>query len=647
MIAALRLGLRLAGGGAATRGSRVRSLMVAVAAGVGVLLMLAVLAIAHSETGRRDHGLVSDSGVSLMLATVVVTVGLPVLVLAATAGRLAAAVRDRRLANLRLLGMTPGRTRAVAAVETGAVAVIGAAVGWLLFLALRSLLVVADPVGREWELGTFTPTLTGYAVVLLAVPAAVTLVSAWPGRRAPSEDLAVARRAHSRPPSRWRLAPLAFGAALTGFVFVMSPPPGRAASIDLSVPMFAAIISLGLGVVLVVPVFVRLVADLLVRRRQSPAAVIAGRRLQDQPVATTRLVAGLLIGLFLVTGARAIVVAFEQTNQYQSAASLRATGQVGTELTSPSLAESLQETLAGIDGVRAVETFAYLRTGCGKNGPCHTALVGTCEDLAHVAGPLPTCLPGEPAWLGPGWADNRKSMTVRAYEPEGTVAQHSHVRIPAPTYSLPRSAYDAVDAQVFIPRSTPAISDLVSATSVQVVVAAEPGVLLSSLSTAESDWTGTGPAPMLVEVDGRTVVISTPYMAYYDFVAGLRQIVWAVAAVILSVGLLAFAIGAIDRAMSRRAEMVSLQLTGVSPRVLRRTQWIEAALPLGAGVVLAVGTGFLAGACYLAFGTELVNAPWQQSLTLLAVSVVASGGVAGLTVLAVSPRVRPELIRSE
>lgn len=40
----------------------------------------------------------------------------------------------------------------------------------------------------------------------------------------------------------------------------------------------------------------------------------------------SRVVAGLLIGLFVVTGARALVVAFEDTPQYRSEARLHTTG---------------------------------------------------------------------------------------------------------------------------------------------------------------------------------------------------------------------------------------------------------------------------------------------------------------------------------
>ncbi len=613
--------------------------MVALAAAVGTLIMLGVLAIAHSEAGEAEHGLVSPHGMSLLLATVVVTVGLPVLVLAATAGRLAAAMRDRRLANLRLLGMSAGLTRLVAAVETGAAAVVGAVIGAVGFLGARPALVAWHPAGRHWESATLTPTIFGYAVVLLVVPGAVTLVSASPARASASDALATARHANARRPSWWRVAPLLLGAALATYVFAAATP--EEAEGRLVVPLFAAIVSLGVGIVLVVPSFVRLVADLLVRGR-GPATVIAGRRLQDQPASTSRVVSGLLIGLFVVTGARAVVVAFEQTPQFQAAATLQTTGQTGTRVTGRHHATSLAAKVAEVEGIRDTEALGFLRTTCAHDGSCLSAVVGTCDQLVRLVGPLPTCREGRPAWLGGQWALPRATLSVHAVTPEQELTGHA-ARITAPRYALPEAVGDALDAQVFIPRGTPGVRRLVARTSVEVIAAADAGVPITSLSTGVT----AGPGALILQIDGRDVLFQAPDMSYFDFVSGLRQIVWSVAAVVLSVGLLAFAIGAVDRAMSRRAELICLRLAGVSPRLLRRTQWIEAALPLGAGVVLAVGLGTLAGACYLAFGTEVSHTPWRQSLVLAGVSAAAAAAVAGLTVVAASPRIRADLIRTE
>jgi hypothetical protein len=99
--------------------------------------------------------------------------------------------------------------------------------------------------------------------------------------------------------------------------------------------------------------------------------------------------------------------------------------------------------------------------------------------------------------------------------------------------------------------------------------------------------------------------------------------------------------------MSRRREVTSLQLVRVSGRLLRRVQWVEVALPLAFGIVLSVGLGALASAAYLAFGNEPHAVPWRQTLVIAGVSLVTATLVAGLTVIAANPRIRPELVRAE
>lgn len=183
---------------------------------------------------------------------------------------------------------------------------------------------------------------------------------------------------------------------------------------------------------------------------------------------------------------------------------------------------------------------------------------------------------------------------------------------------------------MFLPRDLLDDAPVLERAPVDVLVIADPGRDLSDDLSANGLFVG-----------------SFWEFADYDFVAGLRAVVCAVAAVILSVGMLAFAVAAIDRALTRRREVVSLQLVGVSPGLLRRTQWIEAALPIAAGTLLAIGLGLLAGATYLSIGGIAHDVPLQQSLTLGVVSVISAFGIAGLTVLAASPPIRPDLIRAE
>lgn len=160
------LGARLAWG---TPGQRGRSLMVVFAAAVGTLVMLAILAIAAAERLRTDNGF-SPAELQRLTTAIVLAVALPVVALAATIGRLSASLRDRRLANLRLLGLTPLQPRVVAATEVGLAAVAGTAIGLIAFFALRPVLASADLAGREWSAAALQTGALGYVLALLGVP---------------------------------------------------------------------------------------------------------------------------------------------------------------------------------------------------------------------------------------------------------------------------------------------------------------------------------------------------------------------------------------------------------------------------------------------------------------------------------------------
>ncbi len=568
-----------------------------------------------------------------LLAAVVTVVAMSVLVMVASVARLSAGVRDRRLAGLRLLGLTPARTRVVAAVESGAGAVVGGVLGLGLFWLTRPVVSQLEIAGRDWSGTSFTPWPLAAAVVVVGLPALSVAVALLPTRGLSRGMLALAKLDAARMPSPWRLLPLGVGLLLIG---VRPPTDGDISDFRLAV-FVAAVVLCGLGALLVVPVLTQLIAELLVRVPGRPAVRIAGRRLQTQPAGVSRVVAGMLIGLFLVTGARMVLGAFEAQDSYVSAA-LAVEGDHApyqVDLPRGIDLEAAADRLAEVDGAHGAYIDWSVHTPCGGvKSPCLTAFVGSCADLAVAVPGVSGCDDSTPAWVGRGeaaWGDKSSDVLWRN-------GQGEHLRLPAPTTTIAvptdSDPIRADNLQAFIPTSTPGLAALLAPRyeDVAVVVQPEPGIQGELRAVAQELAPGARVYPSFWTDD-------------YEFIAGLRALVWAVAAVVLAIGLLGFAIAAVDRSIDRRAEMVSLQLVGTPRRVIRAAQWWEAALPLALGLPLAVLLGWSAGSGYLALGGALDAQPWESVLGLAGVSVAAALLVAGLTVIACAPRLRADLIR--
>lgn len=626
----IRLGLRLAGVG---RGrERVRAAMVVLASAVGGWVLLGTLAAAHSEW-QLGFSLYDAAGMRNLLLAVITVVAMSVVVLVASVARLSASVRDRRLAGLRLLGLPPARTRLVAAVESGAGAVAGSVLGVGLFWLTRPVVSQLQVAGRDWSGTSFTPWPLAAVMVVMGLPALSVVAAVLPTRGLRRDILAGVRLAAVRRPSPWRLLPLAIGLVL---VEVAPSSDGTISNVRLAA-FVAGVVLCGLGALLVVPVLTRLVADLLVRIPGRPPLRIAGRRLQAQPAGVTRVVAGLLIGLFLVTGGRMVVGAFENTQPYVAAALAIEGGNAPYEVDLPRGADpdAVAEHLAGVDQAKGAYVDQTVRTACrGTGGPCLTAFVGTCADLTVAVPGSSGCDDASSGWLG-------GDSAAWAGDPSSGLAWRGHgdrLRLPAPTttIALPDDVDPdiGVNLQVFLPETTPRLGALTGPGTEDVVVVVDPGAGVQR--DLRSAVAAVAPGARIHPDFARPE---------YEFVAGLRALVWAVAAVVLAVGLLGFAISAVDRTIGRRAEMVSLQLVGTPRRVIRAAQWWEAALPLALGLPLAVLLGWSVGSGYLALGGALEARPGESVLGLAGISVAAALLVAGLTVVACAPRVRADLIR--
>lgn len=634
MTGLVSLGVRLAGGGGPRE--RVRAAMVALASAVGAWLMLVIFAVAAVESG--PDGITSPE-LQRLLATVVVTIALPVVVLIATASRLSASVRNRRLAVLRLIGLSPARTRLVAAIEIGVVSAVGAVVGAALFWLTKDLVAGIHIAGRDWTRAPFQPALAVSVAVVFAFPAVSVLVSALPTRLASSRALAVTRTADSSRPNLLRLLPVAVGAVLLAYALTWPQDGGEPGTREIEIILAGGALT-GLGLLLVVPVFVRGVADLSLRAAGHPALRIAARRLQLQSAGTTRVVAGLLIGLFLVSGARCVVTAFEETSQYISAERALFTEQeIRVSLPQGADVEAARNRISAVAGVKGVAGFRMLFSRCGPHAACASAVVTTCADLALAFDTVTGCDDNRAAWLStPGYSGPPPDAPVLRLRTDSGRRGAAALTLEAPTTTIRARGerLPSMTGTLFIPAALPGLVDVTQRGQEGLTVLGEPG--REQVAAVES---------AARQVTPKAVAYSSSFDGDYYFVAGLRALVWSIAAVILAVGLLAFGIAAIDRAVARRPEMVSLQVLGTPRRTIRLTQWLEALLPLAVGVPLATGLGLLAGSAYLSFGSTLVASPWTQVAGLAGTALLASVLVAGLTVIASSPPIRADLIRRE
>jgi hypothetical protein len=431
---------------------------------------------------------------------------------------------------------------------------------------------------------------------------------------------------------------------------------------------FAGTALAGVGLPLAVPVGLRALADYLVRPGRGPATVLAARRLQQEPAGANRLVAALLVGLFLVVGARCVLVAWETTPQYVRAAAAAGTGpQEATVLAPAGRGRASAEAVIGaVPGVRGVAPVRVVDVQCtaaaadrlnpGWRTPAgrpavptcgDRAVVATCAQLAVLVHGARGCVEGQPAWLltpadqSAGPVDHRLRL-ARAVDPgSGRPAPGPPPQL---ALDLPRARLDLVDDpadplwtasrsySLVVPPSTPGIDRLADRAPAQWVVVLDGGAPLDALTRAVQ--------PLGFEVAGE-------YVGDLEVIAGYRRVLYAVAGVVLGVGLVALLIAGIDRASERRRHLAALAVLGVPGRVVRRSQLVQALAPLALGIPVAAGIGLLAGGAYLTVAEERSATPWPV-VALLVVAVAAAGGlVAGGTLLGLGGRIRPADLRRE
>jgi FtsX-like permease family len=226
----------------------------------------------------------------------VVLLAFPVLSLLGSSARLSTVRRTERLATLRLLGASTAQVTGAAVTEVVAVAAVAAVAGIALEWLIAPLLAGIPLAGSGWFTDDLRPSLPVAALTVVAVTL-LGLASAIGGmRQVVVSPLGVARR--SRPGTARLVRALALVAGIA--VFVVANRARGAAGRDVAGLVFGVgLLALFGTVMLIGPLVVRRIGASLARSARSPAKLLAGRRILDDPRGAFRPVAGLTLAVFV------------------------------------------------------------------------------------------------------------------------------------------------------------------------------------------------------------------------------------------------------------------------------------------------------------------------------------------------------------
>ncbi|WP_370969688.1 FtsX-like permease family protein [Amycolatopsis sp. cg9] len=530
----------------------------------------------------------------------------PSLVLVASSARLTAARRERRLAAIRLAGATPGQVTNMVAAETTLSAGIGALLGLLISPALHGLASFVPWAGGTWLAADFTLPVGLTVFIVVAIPVLVVLAGILGLRRVLKNPL-FATGGHTKKPLRWwRL--LALPAA--GLFFLVAVTTAKDSG---GITMVMAGLFLLVGSAAIVgPWVTSAVGGTFVRIWRRPSALLAGRRLRDDPKGAYRASAGIVLAVFAGSMALTLLPTFESMagggRSFQdSVLYVDTDGQHASKIVDQANA-SLQKYGQAEKAVAVGEV--YLVQGEGNNRTGHRALVMTCADAVKLTrfGLTAENCTGGPAVFGDSALDLAQYKLTDNWEGPA-VAVKSGTR--AEAVHLPDS--DLSSTSIIDPAALPDGFAPKYVTVVAPSTDANREIVRTALA---------GPAA------GEEIGSRDQYLFNQQTELGDLRRVTVIG--LIAAGVLAGCSAAVATAgsvMDRRRTFGALMAAGTPVRVLARALRMEAALPalvatIGAGIVgVLVGVGLYS----MVDERGIVLSPWLLAPVVLGVGVALLG----------------------
>jgi hypothetical protein len=251
----------------------------------------------------------NTNAIDLIFCVVALALLFPVLIFIATATRLSAARREQRFAAMRLVGATPRQVNVIAAIESSVAAVVGTAAGFGLFFLFRPPLAAIPWTGAPFFTSDMSLSVPDILLVGLGVPVASAIAALLALRRVRISPLGVTRRVTPKPPRAWRVIPLLLGLAeLAILPSLVSLRGDTDRQIDVYFPGFALVMA---GLLIAGPWLTMAGSRLMAGHTGRPAALIAARRLSDNPKAGFRAISGLILALFIASVAVAVITTMD------------------------------------------------------------------------------------------------------------------------------------------------------------------------------------------------------------------------------------------------------------------------------------------------------------------------------------------------
>jgi hypothetical protein len=578
---------------------------------------------------------IKSSGIDLILSVVALAMLAPVLIFIATATRLSAARREQRFAAMRLVGATRKQVSWLAATESTAAAVLGAAAGFGIFFLLRAPVAGIPFLGQPFFPAELSLSLPDILAVAIGVPVAAAVAARLALRRVRISPLGVARRATPPPPRAWRVLPLLAGLAELGFFVVHGTPASVGGEEWALLSGFLLII---VGLVIAGPWLTMAAARVMARRTSRPGALIAARRLADDPRAAFRAVSGLVLALFITTVAVVGITTQDAkdltrfatpaaaavvTDQLAASGNFRSSAEPAQSGAGPAApAAPLAAQLRGIPGVQGVVVVradpqltipgAFHNLGTNPGGPPGPVPAGvvSCAQLASVPA-LGRCPDGATAAAFPedGFAGPLDGTTS---------AGITWPAVNVPASRLDTLGVDAIDVGTngFVPAVEQARTVL---ENVRAYPSASAPSTLGDLISQENSGNNA-----YQQLANTVILVSLP-------IAGCTL------AASIAAGL-----------ADRKRPFSLLRLTGARLATLRRVVALESAVPLVAVAAVAIGTGFGAAAEYASVAQDhAMVAPGVAYYLITAAGILAALGIIAATFPLLARITGPEVARNE